>query len=115
MPTLDAAQVDDLVAVDPDAVRAAQLMWAGADSPWVCNADPVKFAASYDELRAFAPQRVLSTHLPPATGQFEAMLGMLAEAPNATPFVGPDQAQLEAMLAGMLPEQDHQPGPAVPA
>lgn len=103
MPTLDAAQVDDVGAIDPVAVRQAQLLWVGADSPWVCTADPSRFARTYDDLRAFSPHRVFSTHLPPATGQFDRMLGMLGEAPHATPFVGPDQAQLEQMLAGMAP------------
>jgi hypothetical protein len=106
LPTLDAADVDDVGAIDPDTVRAAQLMWASADSPWVCHADATKFAATYDELRRFAPDLVLSTHLPPAQGRLDALLGMLADAPNVAPFVGPDQAQLEAMLAGMVPEQE---------
>lgn len=105
MPTMQTAQVDDIAAVEPATVLAAQLMWAGVDSPWVATVDPVRFAATYDELRAFAPRRVLSTHLPPAAGQHERLLHLLAEAPNITPIVGPDQAQLEAMLAGMVPEQ----------
>ena len=109
MPTLDAAYVDDIAAIDPETVRAAQLLWAGADSPWVCHTDPAKFAASYDSLREFKPEVVLSTHLPPAQGQFGEMLDMLGEAPNAQPFVGPDQAMLEAMLAGMMPEQASAP------
>jgi hypothetical protein len=105
MPTLDAADSDDIGALDPAEVLAAQLLWTGADSPWVCQADAAKFATTYDELRRFAPELVLSTHLPPARGQFDRLLDMLALAPNAQPFVGPDQVQLEAMLAGMIPDQ----------
>ena len=108
MPTLEAAQVDDIRDVDADAVRGGQLMWATADSPWVLAADPTKFAASYDDLRAFDPSLVLSSHLPPARDAMSTLLEMLAQAPNATPFVGPDQATLEAMLAGVIeiPDQD---------
>jgi hypothetical protein len=109
MPTLDAAYVDDVASIDPAAVRTAQLTWAGADSPWVCNADPAKFATTYDCLREFKPELMLSTHLPPARGRLDDMLDMLDEAPNTDPFVGPDQAMLEAMLAGMLPEQPTAP------
>jgi hypothetical protein len=105
MPNLEAAYADDISGMAPSAVRAAQLMWAGADSPWVCSADPKKFAATYDHLRMFAPQLILSTHLPPAHGNLDDMLAMLADAPNTEAFVGPDQAALEAMLAGMVPDQ----------
>jgi hypothetical protein len=102
MPTLEAAQVEDLRDVPADAVRSAQLMWAGADSPWVINTDPAKFATTYDDLRRFAPNLVLSSHLPPAAGQIDTMLDLLAHAHNAPAFVGPDQATLEAMMAGAL-------------
>ena len=47
---------------------------------------------------------VLSSHLPAAPGAMtERLLASLAEAPDAPPFVGPDQAALEQMLAGMAP------------
>jgi hypothetical protein len=98
---VEAAQVDDVSALDPQAVTDAQLMWATADSPWVCTADSTKFAASYDGLRSFDPSCVLSTHLPPVVNDFERLFGMLEQAPHATPFIGPDQSALEAMLAGV--------------
>ena len=41
-----------------------------------------------------------------------AFFDLLGEAPNATPFVGPDQAALEAMLAGAIPEQPTATTPA---
>jgi hypothetical protein len=109
MPSLDAAQVDDIGDIGADEVRAAQLLWVGADSPWVCHVDPTKFATTYDDLRTWAPETILSTHLPPARGHFDSMLDMLSQAPTATPFVGPDQAQLEAMLAGMMVPEQPQP------
>jgi hypothetical protein len=105
MPTLDAANIDDVSDIDPAQVRAAQLTWAGADSPWVCNVDATKFASTYNHFREFRPELVLSTHLPPARGQHDTFLDMLSQAPNASPFVGPDQATLEAMLAGAIPQQ----------
>jgi hypothetical protein len=105
MPSLDGAMVDDVAEVAASDLRNGQLVWAGGDSPWVRNVDRVKFAASYDGLRRFAPETVLSTHLPPARGLFDTFLGMLEQAPDAPEFVGPDQAQLEAMLAGAIPQQ----------
>jgi hypothetical protein len=77
---------------------------ATVDSPWVLMADNAKFASSYEHLRSNRPELVLSTHLPPARGQIDAFVGMLEQAPHADPWMGPDQAQLEAMLAG-IPSQ----------
>jgi hypothetical protein len=111
---LDEALAADIGGIDPAAVQAAQLTWAGADSPWVCHVDPVKFAASYDHFREFRPELVLSTHLPPVRGQLDELLAMLARAPEAPQFVGPDQAAIEAMLAGMVPPQAApEPAPTV--
>jgi hypothetical protein len=100
MTSVTEARADDLSGIDPSQVMNAQLLWAGADSPWVATADPTRFASTYDELRTFRPELVLSTHLPPAGGCFPRLLEFLAEAPHIEPFVGPDQAALEAMLAG---------------
>jgi len=105
MATLDGAYVDDISAIAAGDVREAQLLWAGADSPWVCNVDRAKFARTYDHFREFKPDLVLSTHLPPARGQLDNLLGMLDVAPGCEQFVGPDQAMLEVMLAGMVPER----------
>jgi len=46
---------------------------------------------------------VCSSHLPPAPGaMFDVLVDSLALAPTADRFTGPDQAALEAMLAGMV-------------
>ena len=110
LPSMEAALVDDIGEIVPDVVRTGQLLWAGVDAPWVCTADPRKFAASYDRLRAFAPEYVFSSHLPPAKGQFDTLLDFLAEAPSTTDFVGPDQAALEAMMAQAMGGVPAQPG-----
>jgi hypothetical protein len=47
------------------------------------------------------PRVVLSSHLPPASSVAHTFLSSLAAAPDAQPFVGPNQAALEVMLAGM--------------
>jgi hypothetical protein len=49
------------------------------------------------------PTAILSTHLPPAVSRTPEMLEMLAMAPQADPFIGPDQRALEEMLAGFEP------------
>jgi hypothetical protein len=69
----------------------------------VHTVDPAKFAASFGPLRDFGPSAVLSTHLPPVTGDSTDMFATLLDAPSADPFTGPDQAALEAMLRQFQP------------
>ncbi|MEE4024657.1 MBL fold metallo-hydrolase [Gordonia sp. PKS22-38] len=102
METADDAAVPDLAAAPQSDIRDRQLLWAGVDSPWVHNVDPNRFADMVSELRAVDPSWILSSHLPPsqATGMlFDNVLG----APESEPFVGADQAALEAMLAEFEP------------
>ncbi len=99
----DLATAPDVRAVDAEERRAAQLLWASVDSPWVHLVDPTAYAASVDEVRRLAPTTVLSTHLPPATAVDDALFEMLHEAPAGPEFVGPDQQALEAMLASFEP------------
>ena len=73
------------------------------DSPWVHAVDPAKYAASFTPLRDFGPSAILSTHLPPITGDSGTPLATLLDAPQAAPFTGPDQAALEAMLREFQP------------
>jgi L-ascorbate metabolism protein UlaG (beta-lactamase superfamily) len=99
----DLATGPDVRAITDDDVRAAQLLWAAIDSPWVLNTDTTKFAASVDAFRRLDPSAILSTHLPPAVGVNDRMFATLGEAPNAPEFVGPDQQALEALLATFEP------------
>jgi hypothetical protein len=98
LPTAELASAHDAAAANPDELRAAQLLWATVDSPWVHAVDPAKFAASFAPLRDFGPSAILSTHLPPVTGDGATLFAALLDAPKASPFTGPDQAALEAML-----------------
>jgi hypothetical protein len=100
----DTANVEDVRDIAADDLLAAQRLWVTVDSPWVAGVDRSRFAASLESLRALDPTVVLSTHLPPARGAMPALLDMLAGTPDADPFVGPDQAALEQLLAGFAPQ-----------
>jgi len=80
-------------------LRAGQTTWITVDSPWIHKVDRPTFSRELTDLRALEPSLVLSGHLPVASG---AMLGRLldtlATAPDAAPFVGPDQVALEEIL-----------------
>ena len=103
MASAELASASDIAAAPADDVRSAQLLWASVDSPWVHQVDPDKFADSLAPLREFDPSWVFSTHLPPSDGGSAALLANIADAPGANPFVGPDQAALEAMLRQFEP------------
>ncbi|NMN98224.1 MBL fold metallo-hydrolase [Antrihabitans stalactiti] len=103
MPSADLAIADDVGYSSPNDVRAAQHLWASVDSPWVQVVDETKFLATVSALAALQPRWLLSTHLPPAHERTTEFLAMLASAPHADPFIGPDQAALEQLLASFEP------------
>lgn len=85
-------------------VRAGQVLWASIDSSWLHKVDPQVLTRDLDQIRAIDPSLILSSHLPPAPGRMlELFLGSIAEVPASDPFVGPDQAALEQLLAAMAP------------
>jgi glyoxylase-like metal-dependent hydrolase (beta-lactamase superfamily II) len=103
LPTSGLVTAEDATAVTPGELRAAQLLWATVDSPWVQTVDSAKYAASFGQLRNFGPSAILSTHLPPVTSDSATLFDTLLDAPHADPFTGPDQAALEAMLRTFQP------------
>ena len=103
LPSEELAAADDVRAVPPDELRAAQLLWAAVDSPWVHDVDRSAYERNLQFIRGLAPSAVFSTHLPPALGGVDDLLDTLRLAPDADPFAGPDQAALEQMLAGFAP------------
>jgi hypothetical protein len=103
MPAAELATCDDVAHVTAGDLRAGQLLWATVDSPWVHSVDSTVFRRTIEPLRAMDPAAILSTHLPPAVGRTADFVDMLAYAPHAAPFIGPDQAALEQMLAGFEP------------
>jgi hypothetical protein len=61
LPTAELAAAEDAVAANPQELRAAQLLWATVDSPWVHAVDPAKFADLFTPLRDFGPPAVSTT------------------------------------------------------
>jgi flavorubredoxin len=87
-------------------LREGQVFWATLDAPWLHKVDAAAFAKELNGIRDMEPALVLSSHLPAAPGSMtQRLLASLAAAPTATPFVGPDQAALEAMMAQMTGPQ----------
>ncbi|WP_100501163.1 MBL fold metallo-hydrolase [Geodermatophilus chilensis] len=104
MSSAQLALADDVAEVPGSDLLAGQRMWAVVDSPWVTWVDRDRYAACLGEFPGAGSPLILSTHLPPARDRSDELLDVLAAAPDVPPFVGPDQAALEAMLAGLAPE-----------
>jgi flavorubredoxin len=96
-----AAPARDAAEIEPEALGRGQALWATVDSPWLHNIDVGKFASALGRIRELSPTVILSSHLPAARGMTEQLLANVARAPAAEPFVGPDQAALQDMLAKM--------------
>jgi len=93
----DAADVPEAV------LREGMVMWGTSDSPWIHLVDESRFDAVLDAVRRLAPSRILSSHLPAATGSVDRFLQIVRSLRDAEPFVPPDQAAFEQMLAMMGP------------
>jgi hypothetical protein len=101
--TAELAAASDVNEVPAADLLGAQLLWATIDSPWVHSVDVARYMQTVRAMDAHDADNVLSTHLPPAIKTGTTLFDMLALAPGADPFVGPDQAALQAMLASFEP------------
>lgn len=81
-------------------LRRGQTTWVTIDSPWIHKVDRATFGAELARFREIEPTIILSGHLAPAPGvMLDRLLDTLADAPNAAPFVGPDELALQQMMA----------------
>jgi glyoxylase-like metal-dependent hydrolase (beta-lactamase superfamily II) len=74
-------------------------LWSTIDSPWAVHTDRGHFTRTLRDVRALDARRVLSAHLPPAEGLTDTLIEDLAQVPGRAPWVAPDDAVLQALLA----------------
>jgi glyoxylase-like metal-dependent hydrolase (beta-lactamase superfamily II) len=98
-----AAPVEVAADIDPAALADGMVLWSTIDSPWLSEVDRQRFAQRRAAISDLGAVRVLSAHLPPAEGRTDELLGLLGEVPDADPWVGPDQAALQGILAQVQP------------
>lgn len=94
-PTGDAGDIDRGDLAD------GMALWSTIDSPWVTHTDRDHFRGQLATVRALGADRVLSSHLPPAAGMTDRLVDNLSVLPGTAPWVGPDQAALEQVLAAV--------------
>lgn len=94
---------EDAAEVPEDALIQGMVAWATFDTPWTHLVDEDRFEVVLDGVRELEPNRVLSSHLPSASGSIEGFLKVLRSLRDAEPFVAPDQAAFEQMISQMGP------------
>jgi flavorubredoxin len=94
-----AAPAQDAADLARETLRERQTLWATIDAPWLHSANEAWLAKALGSVRQMSPSAIFSSHLPPAFGMTEPLLGALSAARSAAPFVGPDQAALEGQRA----------------
>jgi glyoxylase-like metal-dependent hydrolase (beta-lactamase superfamily II) len=99
--------------VPREALAGGMVGWATSDSPWAHITDRAKFGEVLERVRAIAPSRIFSSHLPAADGSsMEEFIKILEMVPDAEPFAPPNAEQFGHMIEAMTAAQ--QAGGAVP-
>jgi flavorubredoxin len=89
----------DAADIPGDELTGGMVAWWTFDSPWAHLVQPDRFERALDRVQRLEPTRILSSHLPAASGTVDRFLKVLRTLPDAEPFVAPDQAAFEQMLA----------------
>lgn len=96
--------------IPAEELRDGLMTWTTVDAPWLHGSAPGPLDESLRGLLRLSPTRVLSAHLPPATGLLDRLIAHVAAARTEAPFVGPDQAAFEAQLHQPAEGADCSPG-----
>jgi hypothetical protein len=104
----------DCAVISPDVVRQGMTAWLTMDSPWTQLIDREKWDAVLDGIRRMAPNMIMSSHLPAATGTCETFLDIVRALPDVEHMPAPDNEQFQQMLAmmGPPPGANRTPAPA---
>lgn len=86
--------------IEARCLQEGMALWAGIDAPWLHHLSAGQLDANCSPLRDLRPSRILSSHLPPATGLDDRLYMALQTARQNEPFVGPDQASVERAARG---------------
>ena len=93
----------DAAEVPHDALAGGMAAWATSDSPWAHLLDRKAFSEVLAGVRRLQPTRILSSHLPAASGtSLERFLDVLESVPDAEPAAAPSHEEFGSMLEAML-------------
>ena len=94
---------EDAAEVPEEALAFGMRAWATTDSPWAHLVERASFSDVLGRVRQLQPTRILSSHLPAASGtSLERFLSVLETVPDAEPFIPPNQEQFAQMVQAMF-------------
>ena len=94
---------EDAAEVPHEALAGGMRAWATTDSPWAHILDRQRFGTVLDGVRRLQPTRILSSHLPAASGtSLERFLEVLESVPDAPPMVAPSHEEFTQLLDAMM-------------
>lgn len=73
-------------------------LFTRANAPWTALADEAKFGKVIDGIAALNPKQILSSHGPVVTGRTEQLLTAMRGIPAMTPWLPPEDVEVEAVL-----------------
>jgi flavorubredoxin len=85
--------------VAADALLEGFGMFNKGNHPWVHLADEAKLGKALNVIKEMNPQTILSAHLAPASGMVDQFLETMSHLPSADPFIGPNQLEIEQIMA----------------
>jgi len=74
-------------------------MFNKGNHPWVHLVDENKLGSVLNVIKEMNPHTILSGHLPPASGMVDWFLETMSQLPATDPFVGPNQLEIEQIMA----------------
>jgi len=92
---------DDVSDIPPAVYTEGFCKFASALCPWLHLVDQSKFDKHLEAVRKLNPKTVLSSHGLVAYGMCDRLLKSLAEVPAMQPFIGPDHAEMLAIMGKM--------------
>lgn len=102
----------DCAGIPADVLRQGMVTWLSMDSPWTRLLDAQKWDGVLEGVRQLDPQLILSSHLPAARGVCASFIEIVRSLREAEPFVPPDNAAFQQMLAMMGPPPGASGAPA---
>lgn len=84
--------------IPAEQLESSELLWVTVDAPWIHETERERLESRLQDIVDLDPAWILSAHLPPARRMAQVLCRNLVKAPDAAPYVGPDQAAFEELL-----------------
>lgn len=85
--------------ISPEELRVSMGAWVTIDTPWIHKTEAESILNSLKEIKSRSPMHILSSHLPPASGEMlDMFIEQILSARKLNPFTGPGQKDFEKLM-----------------